>query len=224
MSDDPMRMSGLDAEAIGKAVEVKQLTKKAKDPIAVKNAETAAKREERLASKSVDPGPSTLPPPPPTPIKDKSLLLDKIQQYREKFPELKSRNKLSGKSTSDEIEDELHYIEQQLGASDGHMGHHIFVLAMSGLEESTRYYNPLGLNLTGLGNVARENEDQFKPLLDELVIKYATNFYVGPEMRLAMATATLVYTVHMANSGNPAMAQAMQSMARKVSTDKGKDL
>ena len=145
-------------------------------------------------------------------------MLDKIEMYRQRFGHLKSRNKLSGKSTAEEIEDELHYLEQQLGQKDGHMGQHVFLLAMSGLEElTTKHYNPLGLNLAGLSQVARENQDQFGPILDELVIKYATNMYVGPEMRLAMATATLIYTVHAANSGNPAVAQAMASMARPVS-------
>ena len=140
---------------------------------------------------------------------DRSAALDRIEAYRERFPHLRSRNKLSGKSSEMEIEDELHYLEQQLGQKDGHMGAHIFLLAMSGLEEGTRIYNPLNLNLTGLTTIARQNQDQFTPILDELFIKYGANMYVGPEMRLVMATATLVYTVHAANTGNPAMAQAM---------------
>ena len=102
------------------------------------------------------------------------------------------------------------------------MGMHVFFMAMAGLEEvTTRYYNPLGLNLSGLTQVARDNGDQFGPILDELMIKYATNMYVGPEMRLAMATATLVYTVHAANSGNPAVAQAMASMTKAVTPPTG---
>jgi len=152
-------------------------------------------------------------------------MLDKIEMYRQKFPNLKSRNKLSGKSTSDEIEDELHYCEQQLGQKEGNMGMHLFMMGLAGLEESTRYYNPLNLNLTGLSQVARDNTDQFSPILDELMIKYATNMYVGPEMRLAMATATLVYTVHAANNGNPAVAQAMATMNKTVAPPAaGKDL
>ena len=214
-----MRMGDLDAGAIAAEVD-KRVNKK--NPVTAKNAETAAKREERLSAKDSAPAvPKQAsqhhPQPQPTQHVDKSLLLDKIQMYRERFPQLKSRNKLSGKSTVEEVEDELHYCEQQLGQKDGHVGIHIFQLAMSGLEEVTaNYYNPLGLNLTGLGQVARENSDQFTPVLDELVIKYATNMYVGPEMRLAMATATLVYTVHAANNGNAAMAQAMERMSKNV--------
>ena len=216
MSDDPLRLSGLaDTSEIESAVETRKRGKKAMDPVAQKNAETAAKREERLAQPR-DPGPSTAPPPPPEPVEDKSALLDKINAYKERFTHLKSRNKLSGKSGLDEIRDELHFIEQQLGQREGNMSVQLYLLAMSGLEEGTKYYNPLNLNLTGLGSVARDNVASVEPLLDELFIKYATNMYVGPEMRLAMATATLIYTVHSANSGNPAVAKAMEAMSKGV--------
>lgn len=212
MSDDPLRLTGLDADAIDEAVAMRKTSKK-----------KAPEPKEPPPPPPPKPIPTPAPPPPPpVPQVDKSLLLDKIQQYRERFPNLKSRNKLTGKSTLDEIEDELHYCELQLGQKDGHMGTHVFLLAMSGLEEMTsKYYNPLGLNLNGLTQVARDNEAEFAPLLDELVIKYATNMYVGPEMRLAMATATLIYTVHAANTGNHAVAQAMQAMNQPVKAPKG---
>jgi len=215
MSDDPLRLGGLGVVAIAEATKAKKMTKKAKDPIAAKNAETNAKREERMQAKLSEPPMAQVVQPPP-PVQDKSALLDKIQSYRERFPNLKSRNKLSGKSSIEEIEDELHYCEQQLGQKDGHLGTTLFIFGMSALEESTKHYNPLGLNLAGLSAVARDNQEQFAPIIDELMIKYATNIYVGPEWRLAMVTATLVYTVHAANSGNPAMAQAMQSMASSM--------
>ena len=215
MSDDPLKLSGLDAEVIEPQVEARKRGGKAKEVAAVMRAETAAKKEERLSTPK-PPAPEPAPPPPEPAVEDKSLLLDKIQAYRERFPQLKSRNKLSGRSTVDELLDELHYLEQQLGQKEGHMGHTMYLLALSGVEEVTKHYNPLGLNLTGLSQVARENPQEFGPILDELFIKYATNMYMGPEMRLAMATATLVYTVHSANSGNPAMARAMETMSKKV--------
>ena len=217
MSDDPLHLGGLDAESIAKAKEDKATTKKSKDPVAQKNAETAAKREERLANKNT----SAAPPPQMVmePEVDRSHLLDKIVAYRERFPNLKSRNKVSGKSSIDEIEDELHYIERQLGQKDGNMGHQMFYLALSGLEEGTKVYNPLNLNLTGLARVARDNQDEFNPILDELFIKYAVNMYVGPEMRLTMAVATLVYTVHAANSGNVQVARAMAEMSKPAPQD-----
>ena len=213
MSEDPLKLAGLDPEVIDVSVaERKRPAKTEKTELAKMRAETAAKKEERLAA-----GPSIAPPPPPPepPVQDKSHLLDKIQAYRERFTNLKSRNKVSAKSSIDEIADELHYMEQQLGQKEGHMGHHMFILALSGVEElTTKHYNPLGLNLMGLSKVANDNSDQFAPILDELFIKYATNMYVGPEMRLVMATATLVYTVHAANTGNPTVARAMEAMSK----------
>tara|TARA_Y100000385_G_C12806739_1_gene514293 strand:- start:197 stop:670 length:474 start_codon:yes stop_codon:yes gene_type:complete len=150
-------------------------------------------------------------------VVDKSAMLDKLEAYRERFPKLKSRNKLTGKSTGDEIADELHYVEQQLGQREGNMGTHVFLLGMSAIEEvAVNHYNPLGLNLSGLSKVTRDNIDQFEPILDELFIKYGASMYVGPEWRLAMATATMVYTVHSANNGNPTVAEAMAKMNQKV--------
>ena len=213
MSDDPLKLDGLLADVSAEAIEGKKQAKKGKDPAAMMRAETAAKREERLASK--DSAPPAAPPPPQVQVKpiDKSALLDKLEMYRERFPNLKSRNKLTGKSSTEEVEDELHYVEQQLGQKEGHMGPQLFLLAMTSVENVTmNHYNPLGLNLSGLSNVPRQNMDQFAPILDELFIKYGANMYVGPEMRLAMATATLIYTVHAANNGNPSVAEAMTKM------------
>ena len=227
MSDDPLKLGGLDPEVIDVTVEGRKATKgkKTDSAASILRAETAAKKEERIAHNV----PATSAPPPPVEpaVEEKSLLLDKIHAYRERFPHLKSRNsKVSGKSTHDEIADELHYLEQQLGQREGHMGHHMFQLALSGVEEiTTKHYNPLGLNLMGLSQVARDNQDQFAPILDELFIKYATNMYIGPEMRLVMATATLMYTVHAANTGNPTVARAMEAMSKKVQVpESSKDL
>lgn len=222
MSEDPLHLGGFDVDLIGEAVEAKKTTRKAKDPIAKMNAETAAKREERLTTTG---GPSAPPrgaaPPPPEPTVDKSTLLDKIGMFRERFPNIKSRNKVSAKSSVEEIEDELHYIEQQLGQRDGHMGDHLLVLAMSAIEEvTTKHYNPLNLQLNGLAQVTKDNKDQFSPILDELFIKYGAQMYVGPEMRLAMALGTMVYTVHSANTGNVAVAQALAKMGKTVPVTK----
>lgn len=220
MSDDPLKLGGLlDDEAIKEAVETRKRGKKAMDPTAAKNAETAAKREERLstgAGPSKAPAPQAAPAPTPD-VEDKSLLLDKIQAYRDRFPNLKSRNKLTGRSALEEIQDELHYCEQQLGQREGHMGTKLYMLALNGIEEvTTKHYNPLGLNLAGLSKVASENEDQFASIIDELFIKYATNMYIGPEMRLLAVTATLCYTVHSANSGNVNVQRAMEAASRPV--------
>ena len=208
---DPLMMSGLNAEAVAERVAERNPPK---EPSL--SAKVAAAREVRLSSKvgGDAPPPNTqfqeAPPDEPPPI-DKSHYLDKITAYRERFPNLKSRNKLSGKSSDDEVLDELAYIETQLGSgqSDGNMGCMLLHGAMSGLEASTAVWNPLGLQLYGLGDITKNNMEKFKPIVDELVIKYTTGMYMGPEMRLVLHVGALVMTVHAANSGSPALSEAL---------------
>eukprot|EP00900_Chrysochromulina_parva_P019361 jgi/Chrpa1/27426/Chrysochromulina_OHIO_Genome00026162-RA len=127
-------------------------------------------------------------PPPPSP-EELRVMLDKIGAYKERFPNLKSRNKVGPKSSPEEIEDELHYIQLQLGTStqSGNFGAVALCTAMTCLERSTEYYNPLNLDLRGLGAVTKQNMHEFQPIIDELLIKYNTGLYAPPELRLAMA-------------------------------------
>jgi hypothetical protein len=198
---DPLKLDGLSSVAIEEAVAKNR--KGAKDPVTVLNAETAAKREERMSSGKGKAGSSSMPPPPPPPTPDpvdRSKLLDKVGAYRERFPELKSRNKISGKSATEEIEDEIHFYEQQLGNKDNNMGMQFFHAGVAAFEQ----FNPLGLNLNGLTTVVRDNDDQFASIIDELQIKYGANMSLAPEWRLCLALGTTVYTVHAANSGTRA--------------------
>lgn len=216
---DPLRMQGLDAIVIDESVQ-KRMSKKPETEEAKIRANTNAAREDRLqkgvgAKRAPPPEQEFLPPPPP-PV-DRSVLLDKVGQYKERFPELRSRNKITGKSSTEEIEDELHYIEQQLGTKDGGMATQLLVAAMAGVEHITEhYYNPLGLRLQGLAKVTKDNEMEFQPILDELMIKYGASMYVSPEMRLCGLMATVMYTVHAANSGDQRVAAAMEKMASKA--------
>ena len=162
-----------------------------------------------------------MPIPAPAPKKEmaidqKSALIDKITAYREKFTWLKKRNgSLSAKSADAELLDEVHYIEIQLGskaASDSNVGINLFGAAMNSLEMSTHVFNPLNLQLGGLGKIATENADQFKDVLDELVIKYMTGMHVSPEARLILGVGALVMTVHAANTGDPRVKAALERM------------
>jgi hypothetical protein len=146
------------------------------------------------------------------------MLMDKITAYRERFPHLKKRNNLSAKSAIEEIEDELHYCELQLGSQKGtqNLGATALYGTMLILERvSNDYWNPLGLNLNGLGTVAQQNMEQFQPILDELMIKYNAGVYTSPEWRLALAIGATVVTVNAANQ-NPDMARAVKSMNQAV--------
>jgi len=193
----------------------------------------AASAAKAPAAKAKFPPPPAPPPvkkqvPLEMPIEQKSAHVDRILAYREKFTWLKKRNgAVTAKSADADLLDELHYIEVQLGSkstSDSNVGTSLFGAAMSGLEMSTHVFNPLQLDLTGLGKVATDNADQFKDILDELVIKYATGVHVSPEARLVLGVGALVMTVHAANTGDPRVKEALERMNVSVGTDKHSDL
>ena len=150
-------------------------------------------------------------------LKKKQKKVDRIFAYREKFKFLKQRNKITGKSGDEEVDDELHYIENQLGNQQGNTGgiNMLFITAMYGLEMgANQVYNPLDLKLTGLGDTCKASITQFEPLLDELAIKYGAGFTMSVELRLAVMIGTTVLTVHSANSGNPHVTEALNRMGQ----------
>ena len=219
--DDPLALIDLEPSAISAAIESKSKSKlKGPSELEVKKEERLNMKEQRLHSGVAKLKTSTkdAQPSPPPPKVDVSPLLDQISAYKERFPHLKSRNaKLSAKSSAEEVEDELHYIEMQLGSQkDGSFGCQIFVTSLSMLESASQSFNPLGLNLTGLGRVATDNVQQFAPVIDELMIKYGAGLYMPPEVRLVCMTPGLVLTVHQANNGNPGVLEAMRKVNQSV--------
>ena len=231
---DPLGLAELDPEKIQSKIDGRdKKASKAPSELELQKEARLAEKEQRL-NNGLAPSagkkafvPSEVPPPAPQPPKDRSVLLDKISAYRERFPHLKKRNTLSGKSTLEEIEDEVHYCELQLGSQGGaqNLGATVLYGTMLGLEKVTNeYWNPLGLNLTGLGTVAQQNMDTFQPILDELMIKHNAGVYTSPEWRLALAIGATVMTVNAANQ-NPEMARAVKSMNMAVNKPPGaKDL
>ena len=227
---DPLELHGLDPQAIDAALEAKKTGKnKAPTELDVNKEARLASKEKRLNS---GPPTSTSKSHPPQlasePEIDKSVLLDKLGAYRERFPHLKKRNNVSVKSSADDIMDEIHYCEVQLGSRQdgGGVGSMLLQGAMVGLETLTRdVWNPMGLNLTGLGKVTKDNMAEFQPIVDELMIKYGAGMYMSAEMRLALSLGALVMTVHGANSGDPRIAVALEKMNTQVKPPVGaKDL
>lgn len=226
-SKDPLSLAELDPDVIQAKIDAK--SGKITNELEQQKEARLAEREKRLAGgKATAPppkAPSHAPPPaPPPPTKDRSMLLDKLTAYRERFPELKKRNNVNAKSTVEEIEDELHYIELQLGShrSGNSIGATALYASMVALERATERWNPLGLNLTGLSTVTQQNMDQFQPIIDELMIKYSAGMYTSPEWRLAITIGATVMTVNAANQ-NPDLSQAMQSMNKAVQPPPGSD-
>lgn len=210
---DPLALNELDPTAIAASIEAKSKGKKQPNELDLKKEERLAQKEQRLNSgKAVAaPGPSVAPMSAPI---DPAPLLDKIAAYKERFPHLKSRNKITAKCSIEEIEDELHYLELQLGSSKTDtMGTMLFAGTMLGLETFTReVYNPFNLQLNGLGKVAKDNVAEFQDVIDELMIKYGASFHMAPEYRLILSVGALVVTVHSANSGDPRVGETLKRM------------
>ena len=232
-SRDPLELGGLDPAAISAAIQEKRAPK-SKGPSELETQKEArlASKEKRLAHPStghktpVSPDQTSSAPPHQDNI-DKSALLDKLGAYKERFPHLKKRNNVSVKSSAEDILDELHYCEMQLGSKqDSNMGAMLLHGAMVGVEAIHRdIWNPLGLNLNGLAKVTKDNMAEFQPVVDELMIKYGAGMYMAPEMRLALALGALVMTVHGANSGDPRVAHALEKMNQPMKVPTGaKDL
>ena len=217
-SKDPLELGGLDAGAISAAIDAKKV--KIKPPpneLDLKKEERLNLKEQRLSKGGVPNAPPA--PPPVEAVFDKSAYLDKISAYRERFPHIRKRNNVTAKSSPDEILDELHYIEMQLGSKqDGNLGSMILHTSMVAVEAIHRdIWNPLNLNLTGLGNITKDNMSEFQPIVDELMIKYGTGMYMSAELRLTLAVGAMVMTVHAANSGDPRVAAALEKMNTRVS-------
>jgi hypothetical protein len=221
MAPDPLALGELEPSALASAVEAKSKGKvKPPSELDLKKEERLAQKEQRLATGKANAasGPSV------TPVMiDPAPLLDKIAAYKERFPHLKSRNKISAKCSIEEIEDELHFLELQLGSSKSDsFGSMVFVGSMVGLETFTRdFYNPLNLKLNGLGQVAKDNVKEFQDVIDELMIKYGASFHMAPEYRLVLSVGALVMTVHSANSGDPRVGEALNRMKSVANPPKG---
>ena len=224
--DDPLSLSNLNPNKIAAEVAEKKIKKKAEPTeIEVQREQRLQNKEKRMGGPSGPNAPPAPPPPPPVSAEEKSALLDKLGAYRERFPHLKKRNNVTVKSSADDIEDELHYCEMQLGSrQDNNIGGMILHGSMLVIETVHRdVYNPLGLNLNGLAKVTKDNMAEFQPIVDELVIKYSTGLYMGPEMRLVLAMGALVMTVHGANSGDVRIASALEKMNTGVKVPAGAD-
>ena len=218
---DPLNLIELDPVMLSAAQEERVAAKKkggASSSKAPSEPKEMKKQKEVVAAMAETPQEL---PPPPSP-EELRVMLDKIGAYKERFPNLKSRNKKL--STPEEIEDELHYIQLQLGSStqSGNFGALALCTAMTCLERSTEFYNPLNLDLRGLGAVTKQNMHEFQPIIDELMIKYNTGLYAPPELRLAMAIGATVLTVHAANQ-TPEVAKAVRAMHKTVSQPPGAD-
>ena len=227
---DPLAMDGLEPDAIQAAVDQrKNKPTKAPSELDLKKEERLHMKEQRLSTGTGGKAASSAAEPPPVAMlspEERAKLLDKLGAYRERFPWLKSRNK--SLRSAEDIMDELHYTELQLGGQgsrDTNLGGTLLYGAMSAIEYGTQIWNPLNLNLTGLGSMTKQNMPEFQDIVDELMIKYGGNFTMPAEYRLCLAMGTLILTVHTVNQGDPALAEALKrAQAHVQPTSRAKDL
>lgn len=229
-SKDPLSLADLDPDVISAKIDARdKKTGKAPSELELQKEARLAEKERRLNVGGTSKSSKTYAPeapsiaPNPTPKVDRTALLDKITAYRERFVQVKKRNNVSAKSSDEELIDELHYIEMQLGngGSKGNLSSTLLWGGMIGIEKFTRdYWNPLGLQLDGLGTVAQQNMHEFQPILDELMIKHSAGTYTSPEWRLALMIGASVMTVNAANQ-NPQIARAVKSMNMAVNAPAG---
>ena len=116
-SNDPLCLGELDPEKIAAKIEARdKKTGKAPTELDMQKEARLAQKETRLAAggsvsakaSKAPVAPPEGPPTAPPPLKlDRSVLLDKIGAYRERFPHLKKRNNVSAKSSVEEISDGL---------------------------------------------------------------------------------------------------------------------
>lgn len=147
---------------------------------------------------------------------ERAQLLRKIQNYQKHFPEKTAGlapKRMSVKHSATELKTIVEQIETELGMSGGiEFVVNSFSNAGSVLENLTDRWNPLGLQLRGpisLDQTLRANRANWEPLAVEFAIKYERWFCMGVEARIISFFATLVLTVHRANSsGQAAMAAA----------------
>ena len=136
---DPLELGGLDPAAIATAIQDKKSgTKKPLSELEMQKEARLASKEKRLNGGTPSAGPKApvstdrSPPTPPPPEVDKSALLDKLVAYKERFPHLKKRNNVSVKSSADDILDELHYFEMQLGSKQDMGDNKYWILGLGG--------------------------------------------------------------------------------------------
>lgn len=226
---DPLALKDLDPRAIAAAVDAKKTKTKPLSELDIKKEERLAQKEQRLAAQTSS---TKYPSGPAAKVQEAvkedkqetiQSLLDKLGGYKERFPHLKSRNKVGAKSSVEEIEDEIHYYEVQLGSSNNsRLGMFVFLTGIKLVEEvNEKRWNPFGLKLKGLGNVAESNAEQLTDIIDELSIKYGLGMYMSPEMRLVCTVGAMMHTVHRVNSGDRALAEAMSKVSGNINVPKG---
>ena len=145
----------------------------------------------------------------PPPEFDCHAALRKIELYFAKLGhkiKYKPKRKPTVKSTPEELQDILYNIEQDLAIGQG-MDVCIegYRAGMHGVETLHHMFNPLGLDLNGLGAAVDEKRDVWQDLMIEFAIKHEDWFAMGVEKRIIFFTVQTIMAVDGANRLNSAL-------------------
>jgi len=141
----------------------------------------------------------------------KHKLLKRVEGYRKLKPGLKpcGRAWCTASSAMQDIEDEVASAQHQLGEQPTTgLATNFLVNSLAAFEVLTQTYNPMALNLKGLGDFSKMKEAEFAPLVEEFMIKHGASLSLPVEVRIVMAIGSVVSLVHIANT-NPAVAEAL---------------
>lgn len=210
-------------EALAKEMEK---TRKAREDAAKREEKEMRAMQKKTASLTPAKGPHTHTQASPQ-VKAREVKLHKIRMYFSKLG-----HKLSVKEpkvypkTDEAIDELLSTIQTELYSNGGiekaGMG---YIMAVNGVEEMTKVFNPLGWQLRGpaasLTQTVVQNQKEWDELVTEFAIEHSEWFMMGPGKRLIATTLQLIHTVDRANK------MALTAATRPPSEDlkeKGEDL
>jgi hypothetical protein len=131
---------------------------------------------------------------------EKMILIERISQYRDRFPEVRLR--VPKPSIKNQLAD-LKYLERQCERILGTQGGKEILLASTVLgvsiaEQLVPYVIPC--EIKGTSNDIAASAKILSPVLDELVIKYSEMFEMGPEKRFVALILQIAHNRHKLNT------------------------
>lgn len=140
----------------------------------------------------------------------KAALFRKINRYKQEFPDrlknVKIPRNFSIKTPIETMENVLEQIRMELRSRGSkEWANRLFVMSIGGFQYFTEHVaNPLNLALSGpvadLKGTVVAQQDAWKDIIAELAVEYERYLASSPEKRLLLYTATLILTVHRANT------------------------
>lgn len=158
------------------------------------------------------------------------LQLDKMEMYEKittyyKYFDIKPNLKIKKDSSMDILEKELCRCEIESNKKTDPIETYkdLFILSGTAIEASTKFFNPLGLELEGLSRVlnANRNKEELDITIKQLIMKYDLYKYnpASPEMKLAKIMFSTCMAVDNFNKSKKENGTSPQTPISTVQTD-----